>query len=144
MTTWTDDETTTLTNLWQKASAMQIAERLGRPRAAVCAKANRLRREGQLPTTVRKDYQVKPARTPTPAPPRQPSPGILPEMPPPQVDDKPVMWPCSLLKLDDTRCHWPLEDPERVLFCGGDALEHCPYCAYHRRMARGQNRRRTA
>jgi GcrA cell cycle regulator len=139
MSSWTDDETTTLTNLWQKASAMQIAERLGRPRAAVCAKANRLRREGQLPTTMRKDYQVKPPPTPTPAPPRQPSPGILPEMPPPHVDDKLVMRPCSLNELTDKRCRWPLEDPGRALFCGGPTTARgCPYCAHHLAIARGK------
>jgi hypothetical protein len=68
----------------------------------------------------------------------------MPEMPPPKVDDKLVMRPCSLLKLDDTRCHWPLEDPGRMLFCGGVAVRGCPYCPHHLRMARGQDRRRTA
>jgi GcrA cell cycle regulator len=50
------------------------------------------------------------------------------------------MRPCSLLELDDSRCHWPLGDAEAVatMFCGGDAVPGRRYCPHHLRRARGQ------
>jgi hypothetical protein len=49
------------------------------------------------------------------------------------------MAPCSILELDDSRCHWPLGEVHKVaaLFCGGVAETDCPYCTHHLQMARG-------
>ncbi len=139
MNTWTDEETRELVTLWPTHSAMQIAIRMHRPRAAICAKANRLHRKGLLPDGEKHFDLMHPLHG------RPPQILPLPPPPPPPPDDRLAMRPCSLLDLNDRRCHWPLEDPGRMLFCGGPTTARsCPYCAHHLRMARGQDRRRTA
>ena len=42
-------------------------------------------------------------------------------LPPPQVDDSLAMQSCSILELDQTRCHWPLGEVNAIAteFCGG-------------------------
>ena len=59
---------------------------------------------------------------------------------PTQVDASLARQPCSILELDQTRCHWPLGDIEAVavLFCGGVAVPGRCYCAHHLWIARGQ------
>lgn len=44
---------------------------------------------------------------------------------------------CSLMELTDKRCRWPIGDPgdPDFFFCGGQAAEGLPYCAYHSRIA---------
>jgi hypothetical protein len=56
--------------------------------------------------------------------------------PPPQGDDSPAMQSCSILKLDQTRCHWPLGEVNVIAteFCGGATVPG--RCLHHLRMAR--------
>jgi GcrA cell cycle regulator len=128
---WTDEETRELITLWPMSSASQIAKQLKRPRGAVAGKVKRLREEGVLPAEEIKRYdavpvQARPKRTPP----------VIPR-PAPAVDGT---VPCSILELDDSRCHWPLGEVHAVavLFCGGAAVADCPYCECHMRMARGE------
>jgi len=95
MNTWTDEETRELVTLWPTHSAMQIAIRMHRPRAAICAKANRLRRKGLLPDGEKHFDLMHPLHGRPPQ--------ILP-LPPPPPDDRLAMRPCSLLDLNDRRC----------------------------------------
>lgn len=143
MSEWTNEEIDTLITMWPVASAAQIAKRLHRPTGAVSGKANRLRREGVLPPGgMAKQYDVHPwparshllqMRHLTSAPAK-----------PPPVDDVFDMRPCTLVELDDTRCHWPLGDVEAIaaMFCGGVTVPGRRYCAHHWRRARGQAARR--
>jgi hypothetical protein len=141
MNTWTDEETSELVTLWPTHSAMQIAIRMHRPHAAICAKANRLRRKGLLPGG-EKHFDVVPMPAAILSLLRGTAKGSVP---PPPPDDRLAMRPCSLFDLDDRRCHWPLEDPGRMLFCGGPTTARgCPYCAHHLQTARNHARRRTA
>jgi GcrA cell cycle regulator len=59
-------------------------------------------------------------------------------LPPPQVDDSLAMQSCSILELDQTRCHWPLGEVNAIAteFCGGAAVPGRRYCPHHLRMAR--------
>jgi hypothetical protein len=43
------------------------------------------------------------------------------------------MKPCRLTELDETRCHWPLDEPG--WFCGAHVDGRQPYCTVHRRLA---------
>jgi hypothetical protein len=96
MNTWTDEETRELVTLWPTHSAMQIAIRMHRPRAAICAKANRLRRKGLLPDGEKHFDLMHPLHGRPPQ--------VLPLPPPPPPDDRLAMRPCSLLDLNDRRC----------------------------------------
>ena len=131
---WTDEELRELVTLWPTSTAAQIAYRLRRPRAAVCGKVQRLLREGLLESKNAKHPNSRKRR------PRRASPPQVRIMPPPQVDDSLAMQPCSILELDQTRCHWPLGDIEAVavLFCGGVAVPGRCCCAHHLWIARGQ------
>ena len=132
---WTDEETRELITLWPTSSASQIASRLDRPRAAVTGKVNRLRQEGALPADVIKHYVVAPVQM---RPKRDRTAwaiaGLCSDGAVPHLE----MQPCSILELDDSRCHWPLGGMHEVatLFCGGVAVTDRPYCAHHLRMAR--------
>src|SRR5437879_5566641 len=136
MSRWTDKEIGELVNLWPTSTAAQIAYRLHRPRAAVCGKAKRLLQKGLL--------QGKNAKHPNPR--RRRTRAQLPQIrimlppPPPPVNDSLAMRPCSLLELDEARCHWPLGDVNEVAteFCGGAAAPRHRYCRHHMRMAHGQ------
>ena len=59
-------------------------------------------------------------------------------LPPPQVDGSLAMQSCSILELDQTRCHWPLGEVNAIAteFCGGAAVPGRRYCPHHLRMAR--------
>jgi GcrA cell cycle regulator len=49
----------------------------------------------------------------------------------------PIGQRCSLVELNDEKCHWPIGDPGQpdFFFCGGKALTGMPYCGYHSRIA---------
>lgn len=47
------------------------------------------------------------------------------------VPPSPEAQPCTILELNNTNCHWPL-DPN---FCGAVAVDGKPYCAHHSRIA---------
>jgi GcrA cell cycle regulator len=44
---------------------------------------------------------------------------------------------CTLLELNDEKCHWPIGDPGQpdFFFCGGKTNAGTPYCGYHGRVA---------
>ena len=132
MSRWTDEEISELVNLWPTSTAAQIAYRLHRPRAAICGKAKRLLQKGLL--------QGKNAKHPNPR--RRRTRAHLPQirimLPPPQVDCSLAMQSCSILELDQTRCHWPLGEVNAIAteFCGGAAVPGRRYCPHHLRMAR--------
>ena len=126
MSRWTAEEIRELVTLWPTSSAMQIANRIHRPRAAICGKAKRLLKEGVLREFGR-------LRTRRASPPQL----IMPPKPPPPVDDSLAMQPCSILELDTGRCHWPLGGVYKVAteFCGGIPAPGHRYCRHHLRMA---------
>lgn len=51
----------------------------------------------------------------------------------------PIGQRCSLIELEDDKCHWPIGDPHNpdFYFCGGKAVMGLPYCGYHARIAYG-------
>ena len=105
MSRWTDEELRELVTLWPTSTAAEIAYRLHRPRAAICGKVKRLLGEGLL--------EGKYAKHPNPRKPRRRARPqqiriMLAPPPPPPVNDGLAMRPCSLIELDDGRCHWPL------------------------------------
>jgi GcrA cell cycle regulator len=130
---WTDQETTTLINLWPTTSVAQIAARLQRSRNSICKKAQRLRLDGAS-----KLFEVPP-RKPLALPARIPKSRLqtMQTKPLPPLDDSFAMDPCSLIELDRTRCHWPLGDAGAVAlqFCGGQSVPGQHYCAHHLRIA---------
>jgi GcrA cell cycle regulator len=131
MSDWTETETRELVTLWPTSSASQIAARLKRPRGSVTGKVQRLQQDGVLPRGVKHFAMPVQPRTigkvsltetfcPRPSP----------------LDDSLAMQPCTIYELDDRRCHWPLEDPGRMLFCGCPTTARgCPYCPHHLRIA---------
>ena len=139
MSEWTDSETDTLVSMWPTASAAQIAAHLHRPRSAISAKAHRLIRDGVLPAEVKKRYAVRPWPLRARLKPleNQLSIGCQLSARAKTVNDTRAMQPCTLIDLDDGRCHWPLDLGHQVatLFCGGVAERGRRYCARHGRMA---------
>lgn len=136
--TWTDEQISELIRLWPTHSAAQIAARLHCSREAVTGKARRLRDDGLLPPCT-KHYLVKPNYNRIPPPGRGRPPQLRPFNPGTDpADGSLAMHPCSLLDLDDRRCHWPLGDVHAVAlqFCGGAVVSGQRYCAHHQRMAR--------
>jgi GcrA cell cycle regulator len=130
MSRWTAEEIRELVTLWPTNSAMQIANRMHRPRAAICGKAKRLLKEGLLAGKIANPRKRRPRRA---SPPQL----IMPPKPPPPVDDRLAMQPCSILELDAGRCHWPLGEVHKVAteFCGGTPAPGHRYCRHHLRMA---------
>ena len=57
--------------------------------------------------------------------------------PPLPPDDSLPMRPCSILELDQTRCHWPLGKLNTIAteFCGGIPARGHSYCPHHLRMS---------
>jgi GcrA cell cycle regulator len=138
MIPWTTQETFLLIGLWPKASATQISRWLNRSRSSICGKIMRLRHDDLLPGGVEKHFEVKPRPDRHVRPPRTTAePTIRPQKPTAPNLGLLQMRPCSLLELDDGRCHWPLGEMHEVatLFCGGAIVPGRRYCAHHLRMA---------
>jgi GcrA cell cycle regulator len=140
---WTDERVELLKKLWQDGlSASQIA---------VIGKVHRLGLSGR-------------AKAPSSSVPRQRKPRVASQMfrtprtmmrgatalaMQPQYDYDPEPEPepieniipigqrCSLLELDQEKCHWPIGDPGQpdFFFCGGKTNTGTPYCGYHGRVA---------
>jgi GcrA cell cycle regulator len=144
---WTDERVELLKKLWADGlSASQIAAELGGiTRNAVIGKVHRLGLSGRAKT---------PATTaPRPRKPRSSGhvlrvsrPAIRGntalaydyEMEPePELLEIPVEQRRTLLQLNEHTCRWPIGDPgaPEFFFCGGDAANELPYCAYHSRVA---------
>lgn len=51
--------------------------------------------------------------------------------------DIPIAQRCSLVDLNDEKCHWPVGDPAtpEFFFCGGKANAGTAYCGWHNRVA---------
>lgn len=131
MNTWTDEDVLTLVRLWPTKSTSQIAKELHRSRSAVCSMAGRLRIHGALPRDLPKRFEVDPRKRKLSRPARIRI--VQPPKPPPPRDDSLAMRPCSILELDDGRCHWPLGEREEraTLFCGHTPEPGRCYCAHH-------------
>jgi GcrA cell cycle regulator len=148
---WTDDRVELLKKLWSDGlSASQIAAELGGiSRNSVIGKVHRLGLSGR-------------AKSPSSSVPRQRKPRAHSHMiriqrggvrgntalapmfeadvePEPELIDNiiPIAQRCTILELNDSKCHWPIGDPSSAdfFFCGGKTLEGLPYCGYHSRVA---------
>jgi GcrA cell cycle regulator len=135
---WTDEEIRELISLWPTNSATQIASRLRRPAAAITGKVKRLRDEGVLPAEVIKHYDVAPAKLKRAS--AASSDLRHRGANPANAFSTRGEAPCSILDLDDNRCHWPLGAVHEVaaLFCGGTTEPGRRYCTHHLRLARGR------
>jgi GcrA cell cycle regulator len=153
--TWTDEEIGELVRLWSSHSAEQIGRRLHRPTGAISGKASRLRKVGVLPFggVAKKKYDLHPWPTlsrvaqkrhlkSAPAKPERPKKtGSKSDPVLPSLDDAlDEMRPCTLVELDDTRCHWPLGDVEMIAvrYCGAPAALGRRYCGHHWLRAHGK------
>ncbi|MET3791988.1 GcrA family cell cycle regulator [Aquamicrobium terrae] len=157
---WTDERVELLRKLWAEGlSASQIAAQLGGvSRNAVIGKVHRLKLSGRGRTTAAPARQKKtsspsvskPARSASPA--RSAAPTVGATALQVQFDAEPVarqhlravenvVVPISrrldLTELTERTCKWPNGDPlsEDFHFCGNEAGESGPYCAYHARLA---------
>ena len=147
---WTDERVELLKKLWTDGlSASQIAAELGGiTRNAVIGKVHRLGLSGR-------------AKSPTSAAPRPRKPrppgmmrlarpamrgntALAPmyeqdvEAEPEMVENIiPIGQRCTLLELNEEKCHWPVGDPGQpdFYFCGGKTNTGTPYCGYHGRVA---------
>jgi GcrA cell cycle regulator len=130
--TWTDERVDLFKQLWADGlTAPQIANILGVTRNAVLGKRLRLKLPERLRTP-----PAKPRNRPTRLYARK-YPTIRYRNP---LAEAPAMAarenPCSLLDLDDKRCHWPNGHPSEpsFYFCGG-VVERGSYCDFHSRVA---------
>lgn len=158
---WTDERVELLKKLWAEGlSASQIAAQLGGvSRNAVIGKVHRLKLSGRGRTTAASTRQKKASSAPAAAKPvraaspvRSAAPTIGATALQVQFDAEPVarqqlrssdnvVVPISrrldLTQLTERTCKWPNGDPlsEDFHFCGNEAGETGPYCAYHARLA---------
>ena len=161
---WTDERVERLTKLWAEGlSASQIAAQLGGvSRNAVIGKVHRLNLPGRVkaggnaaPARTPKRPSAAPARPATFAP-RAPT--RVPAKPagtevakeggdvevyvePTYRPGRDVIVPISrkliLTELTERTCKWPIGDPikDDFHFCGCEAQDASPYCAYHAKLA---------
>jgi len=151
--TWTDDRVELLKRLWSEGlSASQIAGELGGiTRNAVIGKVHRLGLSGRA--------KAPSSSVPRPRKPRASSQMFRPSRPmvrgntalavspaydydiepePQPIENIiPLGQRCTLLELNDEKCHWPVGDPGQpdFYFCGGKTGTGIPYCGYHARVA---------
>ena len=147
---WTDERVELLKKLWTDGlSASQIAAELGGiTRNAVIGKVHRLGLSGR----------AKSPSSAAPRPRKPRAPGMMrlarPTMrgntalapmyeqdvePEPELVENiiPIGQRCTLLELNEEKCHWPVGDPGQpdFYFCGGKTNTGTPYCGYHGRVA---------
>jgi GcrA cell cycle regulator len=151
--TWNDERVELLKRLWSEGlSASQIAGELGGiTRNAVIGKVHRLGLSGRA--------KAPSSSVPRPRKPRAASQMFRPARPmvrgntalaaqpnydydvEPEVEFVenviPIGQRCTLLELNDEKCHWPVGDPGQpdFYFCGGKTNTGTPYCGYHGRVA---------
>ena len=152
MQTWTDERVELLKKLWSDGlSASQIAGELGGiTRNAVIGKVHRLGLSGRAKAPSSSVPRQRKPRAPSMF--RAPRPmmrgntalahapaydyDVVPE--PEYVENViPIGQRCTLLELDQEKCHWPIGDPGQpdFFFCGGKTGTGIPYCGYHARVA---------
>ena len=98
MSRWADDEIRELVTLWPMSTPHKshfACTARARPYAE-------RQKEGLLEGKSAKYPNPRRRRT------RAHLPQIRITLPPPQIDDTLAMQSCSILELDQTRCHWPL------------------------------------
>ena len=150
---WTDERVELLKKLWADGlSASRIAAELGGvTRNAVIGKVHRLGLSGRAKTPSSSVSRPRKPRS---------SSHLFRSMraavrgntalatrsayeydlePEPELIDNiiPIGQRCSLVELNDEKCHWPIGDPGQpdFFFCGGKAAIGAPYCGYHARVA---------
>ena len=151
--TWSDDRVELLKKLWGDGlSASQIAAELGGiTRNAVIGKVHRLGLSGRAKapssSVPRQRKPRAPAQMFRPARPMvrgntalaaSPAYDYDPEPEPEPIENIiPIGQRCTLLELDQEKCHWPIGDPGQpdFFFCGGKTGTGVPYCGYHARVA---------
>jgi len=156
---WTDERVELLTKLWAEGlSASQIAAQLGGgvSRNAVIGKVHRLKLSGRGRATTASRPKKAASSGGAPKTPSRPARAVAASMGATalqaQFDAEPVtMRPLqpaanvvipisrqlALVELTERTCKWPNGDPlsEDFNFCGNEAGESGPYCAYHARLA---------
>jgi GcrA cell cycle regulator len=159
---WTDERVELLRKLWSDGlSASQIAAQLGGvSRNAVIGKVHRLKLSSRGRATAAPVRQKKAVHATGGVKPVQRTVATVRAMPASigatalqtQFDVEPVMRPIlrpvenvvvpisrrlQLIQLSERTCKWPNGDPltEDFNFCGNEAAESGPYCAYHARIA---------
>jgi GcrA cell cycle regulator len=137
---WTEDEIRELIALWPTNSATQIGSQLQRPAAAITGKVKRLRDEGLLPAETIKHYDLALVQTRPKRASAASNDSLHGGANRTNAFSTRGEAPCSILDLDDNRCHWPLGEVHEVaaLFCGGATEPGRRYCTHHLRLARGQ------
>jgi GcrA cell cycle regulator len=151
--TWTDDRVELLKKLWADGlSASQIAGELGGiTRNAVIGKVHRLGLSGRAKAPSSSAPRQRKPRAPSQmfraprtmmrgntALAQMPSYDYDPEPEPELIENIiPIGQRCTLLQLDQEKCHWPIGDPGQpdFFFCGGKTNAGTPYCGYHGRVA---------
>jgi GcrA cell cycle regulator len=151
--TWTDDRVELLKKLWADGlSASQIAGELGGiTRNAVIGKVHRLGLSGRAKAPSSSVPRQRKPRAPSQmfraprtmmrgntALAQMPSYDYDPEPEPELIENIiPMGQRCTLLELDQEKCHWPIGDPGQpdFFFCGGKTNAGTPYCGYHGRVA---------
>ena len=150
--TWTDERVELLKKLWADGlSASQIAGELGGiTRNAVIGKVHRLGLSGRAKAPSSSVPRQRKPRAPSMF--RAPRPMMrgntaLAHQPAYDYEPEPELQPieniipigqrCTLLELDQEKCHWPIGDPGQpdFFFCGGKTNAGTPYCGYHGRVA---------
>jgi GcrA cell cycle regulator len=150
---WTDDRVESLKKLWLDGlSASQIAQELGNvTRNAVIGKVHRLGLSGRAKSvshsaisrpkrSVRNNFNQKPQRHTQRSLTNSPGKtGAVSEQQgaPTVVLVAPVALKLSLVELTERTCKWPVGDPQQedFHFCGHEAGDASPYCAFHSSIA---------
>jgi GcrA cell cycle regulator len=133
--TWTDEAIEQLRQLTADGLyASEIAANLKTTRNSVIGKQHRLGLISVHKPSVRKARMHRPVPRMRPPKPSR----ILVERPIPRSSTSPDRaWSCTIMELQPWTCRFPLEEiaPRQFLFCGAPAIDGCPYCGFHARVA---------